>query len=134
MNKFYHSLTYRFQAQKGRRKHYFFNLVDRTTDPATFQVFEKGEKYLLQAKITIDNSSDIPTEIAKFTYNGVDITLRADVCMGKGYAISEEGQAEKRRDQQLDADLGLTPKYSGNLYQQNNNFVKNSPRYSDYVG
>ncbi len=110
MNKFYHTLTYRFQAQKGRRKHYFFNLVDRTSEPATFQLFEKGKKYLIQAQITIDNSSDTPTETAKFTYNGVDIILRADVCMGKGYPISEEGQAEKCRDQQLDADLGLTSK------------------------
>lgn len=110
MNKFYHSLTYRFLAQKGRRKHYFFNLVDRSSDQATFHLRDKVNQELIKAQITIDNSSDTPIEIAQFTYNGIDIILRSDFCMPKGYPISEEGQAEKRRDQQLDADLGLTPK------------------------
>ncbi len=122
MNKFYHSLTYRFLAQKGRRKHYFFDLVDRTSDPAIFQLWDKGNKYPIEAQITVDNSSDTPTEIAQFTHKGIDITLRADICMGKGYPISEEGKAEKRRDQQLDADLGLTPKIFQDL-------ISNKQRY-----
>ncbi len=115
MNKFYYSLNYRFKAQKGRRKHYFFELVDRTSDQATFQLRDKGNNDIIKAQIVVDNSADTPTETANFTYNDIEFQLRADVCAVKGYPITEAGQAEKMRDRQLDEAMGLTSEILGEL-------------------
>lgn len=102
MNKFYPSLIYRFMNQNGGRKHYLFNLVNRTSDQATFHLRDKGNQDLIQAQIDVDYFIDIPTETAKFTYKGIDFKLRADFYISKGYPISEDEKAIKFRDQQLD--------------------------------
>ncbi len=105
MNRFYHSLTYRFLAEKGGRKHYFFDLVDRTWGEATFRLRDKDCKFPVTAQIIVDNSSDVPTETAKFTYKGVDFELRADFFIGKGYNMTPADRRKKQEDKLKDLHL-----------------------------
>lgn len=102
MNKFHKSLIYRFLNQRGGRRHYLFDLVDRTSDQATFHLRDKGNEDLIEAKINLDKSSYIPVEIAKFIYKGMEFQLRADLYMGENPQISNYNEAKMPDDRQLD--------------------------------
>ncbi len=103
MNKFHKSLIYRFLNQRGGRRHYLFDLVDRTSDQATFHLRDKGNEDLIEAKINLDKSSYIPVEIAKFIYKGMEFQLRADFYVGESHHNSVNNQAKMPDDMQLDA-------------------------------
>lgn len=105
MNRFYHSRTYRFSAQKGNLNQYLFDLVNRTCGEATFRLSDKGFQFPIKAQIEVDYSSDTPTETAKFTYKGIDFQLRADLYMSKGYNMTAADQSKKQEDQLKDLHL-----------------------------
>ncbi len=102
MNKFHKSLIYRFLNQRGGRRHYLFDLVDRTSDQATFHLRDKGNEDLIEAKINLDKSSYIPVEIAKFIYKGMEFQLRADLYVGENPQISNYNEVKMPDDRQLD--------------------------------
>lgn len=93
MNKFYYSRTYTFEAPKGRRKHYFFNLVERFGQGAPSRLNDKDNTDVIPATIEMDGD----TETATFLYRGYEYSLSADRFIPKGYPTNIEGQPEKKR-------------------------------------
>lgn len=101
MNKFYYSRTYTFEAPKGRRKHYFFNLVDRFGECASFKLTDKDNNDVIPATIKMDGD----TETATFLYRGYEYSLRADRFIPKGYPLNIDGRLEKKDDMHKDIHL-----------------------------
>ncbi len=99
MNKFYFSRAYIFSAATGRRKSYFFSLVERSGSKVVFQLRDKGNTRTVESTIVVHGD----TETATFMWQGIKITLRADQYIPKGYRISAAGQSEKHADQIRDA-------------------------------
>ncbi|MDE6238551.1 MAG: hypothetical protein K2M54_01010 [Muribaculaceae bacterium] len=101
MNKFYYSRTYTFEAQKGARKHYFFNMVERYGEVASFRLTDKDCDAVAQATIVAGGDA----ETVRFLYRGYEFTLRADRYIAKGYPVNAEGRIEKVDDKLRDAHL-----------------------------
>lgn len=101
MNKFCYSRTYTFEAPKGRRKHYFFNLVWRFGEVASFRLRDKDETCSADAKIEIDGD----TETATFLFYGYEYSLRADRFIPKGYPLDIDGRLEEKDDRLKDAHI-----------------------------
>ncbi len=105
MNRFYHSRTYRFSAQRENLNQYIFDLVNRTCGEATFRLRDKGFQFPIKAQIKVDYSSNIPTETAKFTYKGIDFELRADFFMAKRYNMTPADRRKKHEHKLKDLHL-----------------------------
>lgn len=101
MNKFYHTRTYTFDVPSGHRKHYFFNLVERFGEAASFRLNDKNNHDVISATIEIDGD----TETATFLYMGHEYSLRADRFIPKGYPMTLNGRLEKKDDRLKDAHL-----------------------------
>ena len=101
MYKFYYSRTYTFEAPKGQRKHYFFNLVERYGECGSFRMNENDNSDVIPATIRLDGD----TEIATFLYRGYEYSLRADRYISKGYPMTLNGRMEKKDDRLKDAHL-----------------------------
>ncbi|MDE6795362.1 MAG: hypothetical protein K2J63_08695 [Muribaculaceae bacterium] len=101
MNKFYYSRTYTFEAPKGQRRHYFFNLVERFGEVASFRRTDKDNNDVIPATIEIDGD----TETVTFLYYGHQYSLRADHFQLKGYPFNLDGRLEKKDDRLKDAHL-----------------------------
>lgn len=101
MNKFYYSRTYTFEAPKGHRKHYSFNLVERYSSTATFRLTDKDNTETVEAPIVTDSDA----ETVVFTFRGIEFSLRADRFIPKGYSMSPEDQIAKEDDKLKDAYL-----------------------------
>lgn len=101
MNKFYYSRTYTFEAAKGVRMHYFFNLMERFGAAASFQLNYKDNNDVIPATLGIDGD----TETATFLYLGHEYSLRADRYISKGYPLNAEGLLDKKDDKLKDAHL-----------------------------
>lgn len=101
MNKFYYSRTYTFEASRGARKHYFFNLVERFGAGASFRLNDKDNTDVIPATIKMDGD----TETVTFLYRGYEYSLRADRYNPKGYPLNIEGRLEKKDDMLKDAHL-----------------------------
>ena len=101
MNKFYYSRTYTFETPKGHRKHYFFNLVERFGEVASFTLTDKDNDDVISATIKMDGD----TETATFLYRGYEYSLRADRYNPKGYPLNIEGRFKKKDDMLKDAHL-----------------------------
>ncbi len=101
MNKFCYTLSYTFQNPSGRRKHYFFNLVERFGEVASFKLTDKGNYDVIPASIETDGD----TETATFLYMGKEFSLRADRFIPKGYNLTLNGRLEKKDDLLKDAHL-----------------------------
>lgn len=115
MNKFYFSRTYTFEAPEGRRKHYFFNLVDRTNDEATIRLRDKNNTDEIVAPIT---NYDI-TERVAFEYKGMKFQLAADRYIPKGYDLTDAGRSEKHED--MLKDYYLHTIYNASDFKSSNN-------------
>ena len=57
MNKFYYTRTYTFEVQQERPKHYFFNLMDRFGEVASFKRIDKKNNDVVPATIKIMNNA-----------------------------------------------------------------------------
>ncbi|MDE7414492.1 MAG: hypothetical protein K2N05_12005 [Muribaculaceae bacterium] len=101
MNKFYYSRTYIFEAPKGRRKYYFFNLVERFGECASFRLNHKDNEDVIPAIVKMDGE----TETTTFFYRGFEYSLRADRFISKGYRLNVEGRMEEKDDRLKDAHL-----------------------------
>lgn len=101
MNKFYYSRTYTFDAPKGQRKHYFFNLVERFGECASFKLTDKDNNDVIPATLKMDGG----TETATFLYRGYGYSLCADRFIPKGYPLNIDGRLEKKDDKLKDAHL-----------------------------
>ncbi len=101
MNKFYYSRTYTFEAPKGNRKNYFFNLTERYGQVAAFKLNDKGNDDVISATIETDGD----TETATFIYMGHEYSLRANRFIPKGYPMTINGRLEKKDDRLKDAHL-----------------------------
>lgn len=101
MNKFYYSRTYTFDAPKGARKHYFFNMVERFGEVASFRLTDKDCDAVAQATIVADGDAETVT----FLYRGYEFTLRADRFIPKGYPVNIDGRLEKKDDKLKDIHL-----------------------------
>lgn len=58
MNKFHYSRTYTFDAPKGWRKHYFFNLAERHGFNAKFRLNDKDNTDTIDGDIVRDGETD----------------------------------------------------------------------------
>ncbi|MDE6368706.1 MAG: hypothetical protein K2K94_05660, partial [Muribaculaceae bacterium] len=92
---------YTFDAPKGRRKHYFFNMVERCGAKVRFRLNDKDGAETEEVGIILDGD----TESASFTLRDIEISLRADRYIPKGYPVKAEGRIEKTEDQLRDAHL-----------------------------
>lgn len=101
MNRFYYSRSYTFEAPKGRRKHYFFHLVERHGSNAIFRLIDKDNTKTVEAAIVMDGD----TETAAFTFHGSELSLRADRFIPKGYPMTPKGRIEEEDDRLKDAYL-----------------------------
>ena len=101
MNKFYYSRSYIFEAPRGRRKHYFFHLVERFGEGASFRLNDKDNSDVIPATIVPDGD----TETATFLYRGHEYSLRADRYHSKGYPLNIAGMLDKKDDKLKDAHL-----------------------------
>ena len=101
MNKFYYSRTYTFEAAKGERKYYFFNLIDRFGEVASFKRIDKENNDVVPATIKIDGERETVT----FLYRGYEYSLRADRYIPKNYPSDIDGRLEKKDDMLKDAHL-----------------------------
>ena len=101
MNKFYYSSTYTFDAPKGTRKHFFFNLVQRFGECALFKPTDKDNSDVIPATLEMNGE----TETATFLYRGYEYSLRADRFIPKAYSLNIDGQLEKNDDKLKDAHL-----------------------------
>lgn len=99
MNQFYFSRTYTFKSATGKRKRYFFNLIDSTSNEVTFCV--KGNTDTVSAKIVKDNDTDTAT----FLYKDCKCTLRADEYIPKRYPVLLKGMLERKEDWMRDAHM-----------------------------
>ena len=105
MNKFYYSRTYVFDSPAGGRKHYFFNLVERHADTASFRLRDKDNTDTVSAKINTDYTTEEGTESVSFEYKGIKFELSGDKHIPKGYPMAEDGHAQKREDYLKDAHI-----------------------------
>lgn len=101
MNKFHYSRTYTFNAPKGQRKYYSFNLVERHGSKVTFRLNDKENTETVEATIVTDNN----TETVTFTFGGREFSLRADQFIPKGYRMTPQGRIEEENDKLKDAHL-----------------------------
>ena len=101
MNKFYYSRTYIFEVAKGERKYYFFNLIDRFGEVASFKRIDKENNDVVPATIKMDGD----TESVIFLYRGYEYSLRADRYIPKDYPSDIGGRLEKKDDMLKDAHL-----------------------------
>lgn len=101
MNKFYYSRAYTFDTPKGTRRHFFFNLVERIGQGASFRLTDNDNNDVIPATIEIDGD----TETARFLYRGYEYSLRADRFIPKGYPVNIDGRLEKKDDCLRDAHL-----------------------------
>lgn len=101
MNKFRYTRTYTFEGPTGTRKRYFFNLVERFGEAASFSLNDKGNNDVIEVSLTTDGD----TEVTTFLYYGKEYTLRSDRFIAKGYPITINGRLEKKDDCLKDAHL-----------------------------
>lgn len=99
--KFKYSRTYPFETAEGHRRHYFFNLVERFGEAASFRLNQKDNTDTIDATIVMDGD----VETARFLYYGHEYSLRADRSQPKGYPLSIDGRLEKKEDILRDAHL-----------------------------
>ena len=101
MNKFYYTRTYTFEVQQENPKHYFFNLMDRFGEVASFKRIDKENNDIVPATIKMDGD----TESVIFLYRGYEYSLRADRYIPKDYPSDIDGRLEKKDDMLKDAHL-----------------------------
>lgn len=101
MEIFQFTKSYTFLAPKGRKKRFFFKLIERCFNQVTFVFYEKGDTEFAHGKLSMDGD----TEVANCHFNGVECTVRADEYIPKGYRISWAGRLEEREDHRRDAYL-----------------------------
>ena len=101
MNKFYYTRTYTFKVQQEYPKHYFFNLMDRFGEVASFKRIDKENNDIVPATIKMDGD----TESVIFLYRGYEYSLRADRYIPKDYPSDIGGRLEKKDDMLKDAHL-----------------------------
>lgn len=105
MDKFYFSRTYEFQSPQNN-ENLLFNLKDRRSDSVTLSPLGNSTVDSLTVPVT----QDMDTEIAKFLYHGIPVTLRADVFHSKGYMLTAQGMKEKKMD--LVRDIHMTTSHN----------------------
>lgn len=98
-NKFQYSRTYIFECDKGKRRLYFFNLVERFGEVASFRLIDKDNTDVISEAIEMDGE----VETVNFLYYGKEYTLRADLYQPKGYPVTIDGRLEKKDDELKDA-------------------------------
>lgn len=91
--KFLFARTYTFDAEKGRRKHYFFELVERHGKKVSFRLRDKGNADVIESVLMVEE--DI--ECATFVCKGVEIELRADRYISKGISTPRLPKSELMR-------------------------------------
>lgn len=101
MNRFHYSQTYTFDAPKGQRKDYFFNMVERHGSNATFRLNDKDNTETIDVNIIMEGD----TETATFTFRGIEFSLRADRFISKCYPMTPQGRIEKENDKLKDAHI-----------------------------
>ena len=101
MNKFYYTRTYTFKVQQEHPKHYFFNLMDRFGEVASFKRIDKENNDVVPSTIKMDGD----TESVIFLYRGYEYSLRADRYIPKDYLSDIDGRLEKKDDILKDAHL-----------------------------
>lgn len=99
--KFLYSGTYIFESPSGKRRHWFFNLVERFGEGASFRLTDKDNDDVIPTAIEMDGE----VETATFLYYGIEYTLRADRYQPKDYPQTIDGRLEKKDDALLDAHL-----------------------------
>lgn len=81
MTKFLFTRAYTFEAEKGARKHYFFELVNRYGEAMSVRLRDKDNADVID--LTIEMDGDVGT--ATFLYYGKEYNLRADRFIPKGF-------------------------------------------------
>lgn len=104
MDRFYFSRTYEFQAPQGSEQFLLFNLKDRRSDSVTFSPLDNPKVDSLTVPVELDGN----TEIAKFLYHGIPVTLRADDFHSKGYMMTAQGIREKKMDRVRDIHMNTS--------------------------
>ena len=85
----------------GRRRRFFFHLLERSGNKASFCIRTKGNEDVIPAIIKREGDK----EIAAISYQGVDFILTADEYISKGYPFTEEGMRERMDDHLKDGYL-----------------------------
>lgn len=99
--KFLYSRTYTFESPTGKRKHWFFNLVERFGEGASFRLTDSDNDDVIPTTIEMDGE----VETVIFLYYGKEYTLSADRYQPKGYQKTIDGRLEKKDDVLTDAHL-----------------------------
>lgn len=91
--KFLLTRSYRFEAEKGRRKHYFFHVVERHSNKVTFRLTDKDNTEEIETDVVLDGE----IERAGFVCKGAKIELHADRYTPKGVQTPRLPEPELRQ-------------------------------------